>query len=48
MFPLQVVLHDTKHLDKSIAYSFLRPWLGEGLLTGTGTALSIVLFINIF
>ncbi|XP_069671902.1 cytochrome P450 4C1 [Periplaneta americana] len=33
---VEVILRDTKHLDKSLSYSFIRPWLGEGLLTGTG------------
>ncbi|KAJ9577096.1 hypothetical protein L9F63_006333, partial [Diploptera punctata] len=33
---VEVVLRDTKHIDKSLVYSFIRPWLGEGLLTGTG------------
>ncbi|PSN53387.1 Cytochrome P450 4C1 [Blattella germanica] len=33
---VEIILRDTKHLDKSLAYSFIRPWLGEGLLTGTG------------
>ena len=31
-----MILRDTKHIDKSLVYSFIRPWLGEGLLTGTG------------
>ncbi|KAJ4434438.1 Cytochrome P450 4C1, partial [Periplaneta americana] len=33
---VEVILRDTKHLDKSFVYSLLRPWLGEGLVTGTG------------
>nr|P29981.1 RecName: Full=Cytochrome P450 4C1; AltName: Full=CYPIVC1 [Blaberus discoidalis]AAA27819.1 cytochrome P450 [Blaberus discoidalis] len=33
---VELILRDTKHIDKSLVYSFIRPWLGEGLLTGTG------------
>ena len=34
---LQVLLTNTKTLDKAFVYKFLYPWLGEGLLTSTGT-----------
>jgi len=33
---LQVLLTDTKMLDKALIYTFLQHWLGEGLLTSTG------------
>ena len=34
---LQILLTNTKMLDKSFPYKFLHPWLGQGLLTSTGT-----------
>ncbi|XP_051172445.1 uncharacterized protein LOC127288825 [Leptopilina boulardi] len=33
---IQIVLSSTKHIEKSIIYKFLHPWLGTGLLTSTG------------
>ncbi|XP_039304282.1 cytochrome P450 4C1-like [Solenopsis invicta] len=30
---LEVILNSTKHIDKSILYKLLHPWLGTGLLT---------------
>jgi hypothetical protein len=33
---LQSLINSTKHLDKSLSYRFLLPWLGTGLLTSTG------------
>ena len=33
---LQILLTNTKMLDKAFFYKFLHPWLGEGLLTSTG------------
>uniref|UniRef100_A0A672QDV2 Cytochrome P450 4V2 n=1 Tax=Sinocyclocheilus grahami TaxID=75366 RepID=A0A672QDV2_SINGR len=33
---IEVVLSNSRHLDKSFAYRFLHPWLGTGLLTSTG------------
>uniref|UniRef100_UPI00398EFA97 cytochrome P450 4V2-like isoform X1 n=2 Tax=Pristiophorus japonicus TaxID=55135 RepID=UPI00398EFA97 len=33
---VEMVLSSSKHLDKSYAYKFLHPWLGNGLLTSTG------------
>ncbi|KAJ8271753.1 hypothetical protein COCON_G00106120 [Conger conger] len=33
---IEVVLNNTKHMDKAHAYEFLHPWLGTGLLTSTG------------
>ncbi|KAK7863477.1 hypothetical protein R5R35_010513 [Gryllus longicercus] len=33
---IEVILGSTTHIDKSSLYSFIRPWLGEGLLTSTG------------
>ncbi|KAJ9577301.1 hypothetical protein L9F63_006140, partial [Diploptera punctata] len=32
----EVILNNTKHLDKSFMYKFVHPWLGTGLLTSTG------------
>lgn len=31
------IIHSSKHLDKSMIYKFLEPWLGSGLLTSKGT-----------
>lgn len=33
---VQAVLSDSKILDKSSSYDVLKPWLGSGLITGTG------------
>ncbi|XP_015114186.1 cytochrome P450 4C1 isoform X2 [Diachasma alloeum] len=33
---VHILLRSTKHIEKSIAYDFLRPWLGEGLLNSSG------------
>ncbi|XP_065127837.1 cytochrome P450 4V7 [Paramisgurnus dabryanus] len=33
---IEVVLNNSRHIDKSFAYRFLHPWLGTGLLTSTG------------
>uniref|UniRef100_A0A8C1U2C9 aromatase n=1 Tax=Cyprinus carpio TaxID=7962 RepID=A0A8C1U2C9_CYPCA len=33
---IEVVLSNSRHLDKSYSYRFLHPWLGTGLLTSTG------------
>ena len=33
---LQILLTNTKMLDKAFMYKFLYPWLGEGLLTSKG------------
>jgi hypothetical protein len=33
---LQILLTNTKILDKSFEYEYLHPWLGKGLLTSTG------------
>ncbi|XP_058822316.1 cytochrome P450 4d2-like [Topomyia yanbarensis] len=33
---VEILLSSQKMLDKSIQYDFLRPWLGDGLLTSTG------------
>lgn len=33
---IEVVLSNSRHLDKSYPYRFLHPWLGTGLLTSTG------------
>ncbi|XP_039304262.1 cytochrome P450 4C1 [Solenopsis invicta] len=34
---LEVILSSTKHIDKSIIYNPLHPWLGTGLLTSGGS-----------
>jgi hypothetical protein len=36
---LQVLLSSTCQIDKAFPYTFLRPWLGSGLLTNTGTVM---------
>ncbi|KAA0709318.1 Cytochrome P450 4V2 [Triplophysa tibetana] len=33
---IEVVLNNSKHIDKSYSYRFLHPWLGTGLLTSSG------------
>ncbi|XP_058822315.1 cytochrome P450 4d1-like [Topomyia yanbarensis] len=33
---VEAILSSQKFLDKSLQYDFLRPWLGDGLLTSTG------------
>ncbi|KAF6200046.1 hypothetical protein GE061_006346 [Apolygus lucorum] len=33
---IELILSSHEHLDKSVEYDFLRPWLGNGLLTSTG------------
>uniref|UniRef100_A0A182S5C1 Uncharacterized protein n=1 Tax=Anopheles funestus TaxID=62324 RepID=A0A182S5C1_ANOFN len=33
---IEVILSSNKYIDKSIEYDFVRPWLGDGLLTSTG------------
>ncbi|XP_041765666.1 uncharacterized protein LOC121590248 [Anopheles merus] len=33
---VEAILSSNKYIDKSIEYDFIRPWLGEGLLTSTG------------
>ncbi|XP_052902070.1 cytochrome P450 4d1-like [Anopheles moucheti] len=33
---IEVILSSNKYIDKSIEYNFVRPWLGEGLLTSSG------------
>uniref|UniRef100_A0A182VX83 Uncharacterized protein n=1 Tax=Anopheles minimus TaxID=112268 RepID=A0A182VX83_9DIPT len=33
---IEVLLSSNKYIDKSIEYDFVRPWLGDGLLTSTG------------
>jgi len=33
---MEVVMNNSQHIKKSFMYQFIRPWLGEGLLTGTG------------
>ncbi|XP_014679269.1 PREDICTED: cytochrome P450 4V2-like [Priapulus caudatus] len=32
----EVILHSSKHMDKTWEYDLLRPWLGTGLVTSTG------------
>ncbi|XP_037918316.1 cytochrome P450 4d2-like isoform X2 [Hermetia illucens] len=34
---LEMVLSSTKHIKKSVLYDFLNSWLGQGLLTSTGS-----------
>ncbi|XP_032677792.1 cytochrome P450 4C1-like isoform X1 [Odontomachus brunneus] len=33
---LEAILNNTKHIDKSLVYNILHPWLKSGLLTSTG------------
>uniref|UniRef100_A0AAG5CW78 Cytochrome P450 n=1 Tax=Anopheles atroparvus TaxID=41427 RepID=A0AAG5CW78_ANOAO len=33
---VEVILSSNKYIDKSVEYNYIRPWLGEGLLTSTG------------
>ncbi|NXG80909.1 CP4V2 protein, partial [Baryphthengus martii] len=33
---VEVILNNSKHIEKSFLYKFLHPWLGTGLLTSTG------------
>ncbi|GLV39747.1 Cytochrome P450 4c3 [Carabus blaptoides fortunei] len=33
---LEIVMNNTKHINKGQVYKFLLPWLGRGLLTSTG------------
>uniref|UniRef100_A0A8C9SE37 aromatase n=1 Tax=Scleropages formosus TaxID=113540 RepID=A0A8C9SE37_SCLFO len=33
---IEMLLNNSKHMDKAYAYKFLHPWLGTGLLTSTG------------
>ncbi|XP_053671197.1 uncharacterized protein LOC128721466 [Anopheles nili] len=33
---IEVILSSPKYIDKSTEYNFIRPWLGDGLLTSTG------------
>ncbi|KAF6083854.1 cytochrome P450 family 4 subfamily V member 2 [Phyllostomus discolor] len=33
---VEMILTNSKHIDKSYMYKFLQPWLGLGLLTSTG------------
>ncbi|XP_011307511.1 cytochrome P450 4C1 [Fopius arisanus] len=32
----EIILRSTKHIDKGLAYNYLVPWLGKGLLTSSG------------
>ncbi|KRT79363.1 cytochrome P450 [Oryctes borbonicus] len=32
----EIILNNSIHIDKSPAYDYMKPWLGEGLLTSTG------------
>ena len=32
----EVILKGSKHIEKSLVYNFLHPWLGTGLLTASG------------
>lgn len=36
-FTLQKVLSSQQHIEKSLDYDFLLPWLGRGLLTSAGS-----------
>lgn len=33
---IQPLLSSSVHIDKSLEYGYLRPWLGSGLVTSTG------------
>ena len=32
----ELILNSSVHIDKAFQYQYLRPWLGNGLLTSTG------------
>ncbi|XP_015118985.1 cytochrome P450 4C1 [Diachasma alloeum] len=32
----EIMLRSTKHIDKSMIYEYMEPWLGKGLLTSSG------------
>ncbi|XP_063975450.1 cytochrome P450 4C1-like [Diachasmimorpha longicaudata] len=32
----EIILRSTKHIDKSMVYEYIEPWLGKGLLTSSG------------
>ncbi|KAI4466640.1 cytochrome p450 family 4 [Holotrichia oblita] len=32
----EIILNNSIHIDKSTVYDYMKPWLGEGLLTSTG------------
>lgn len=34
---VEIILSSTKHITKADDYDFMKPWLGEGLLTSAGT-----------
>lgn len=38
---LEFMLKSTKYIDKSIEYKFISNWLGNGLLTSTGTIVEV-------
>lgn len=48
----QTILNNTKHINKSIIYDPLQPWLGNGLLTSGGNVMTFIcicefaLFLN--
>jgi len=33
---IQPLLSSSVHIDKSLEYAYLKPWLGTGLVTSTG------------
>ncbi|KAF2900105.1 hypothetical protein ILUMI_06080 [Ignelater luminosus] len=33
---MEVIMNNSQHIKKDFMYQFIKPWLGEGLLTGTG------------